>query len=172
MPSASRSSVNIIRFLKLVIMLLHDFNSSCSISLDSTTWSYASSYGKSCASIPPHLLSMWQESESRQSDFPRVASLVRSHVKIALEDESSSNWLTLEADLFQSDYRNIRDRQMEMLEKEDGMLNRPAVMGLRDRLYGDAYELMTEQRYARKSSPTDVTELDVCCKGVGLIRRS
>jgi engulfment/cell motility protein 1 len=35
---------------------------------------------------------------------------------------------------------------MEMLEKEDGMLSRPAIRELRDKLGQDAYDILSEQR--------------------------
>ncbi len=90
---------------------------------------------------------MWQESESRLADFGRVSFLVRSQIRLSLADESSKSWLHLEHDLLETDYRTIRDRQMELLEKEDGMFSRPAIRELKDKLGRDAYEVMAEQRF-------------------------
>ena len=90
---------------------------------------------------------MWQDSESRSTDFDRVSILVRGQVHLSLHDEASKNWLNLEHDLLATDYRTIRDRQMELLEKEDGMLSRPAIRELRGTLGKEAYEVMAEQRY-------------------------
>jgi engulfment/cell motility protein 1 len=89
---------------------------------------------------------MWHESESRLDDFSRVSLLVRSQVELSLTDEASKTWLHLEKDFLDADYKSIRDRQMEQLEKEDGMLSRPSVTELRHKLGREAYELMSEQR--------------------------
>ena len=89
---------------------------------------------------------MWQESESRLSDIERVSFLVRSQLHLSLADESGKTWLHLEHDFLETDYREIRDRQMELLEKEDGMLSRPAIRELKDKLGREAYMVMTEQR--------------------------
>jgi len=89
---------------------------------------------------------MWQESESRLDDFPKVSLLVRSQIRPALADEASKTWLNLEKDFLETDYRTIRDRQMELLDKEDGMVSRPSIMELRDKLGREAYDLLSEQR--------------------------
>ncbi|WVR08927.1 hypothetical protein IAU60_005986 [Kwoniella sp. DSM 27419] len=89
---------------------------------------------------------MWQESESRTPDFSKVSSLVRSQIRLSLADEAEKTWLNLEQDFLATEYRTIRDRQMELLEKEDGMMNRPAVRDLRDKLGREAYEVLAEQR--------------------------
>ncbi len=89
---------------------------------------------------------MWQESESRSSDFERLTLLVRSQLQLSLADESNKTWLNLEKDFLETDYRTIRDRQMEMMEKEDGMMGSSAVRELREKVEREAYDLMTEQR--------------------------
>jgi engulfment/cell motility protein 1 len=89
---------------------------------------------------------MWTESESRLENFDRLSSLVRSQVRQSLANESSKSWLNLEQDLLEDEYRTIRDRQLELLEKEDGMLARPAIRELRDKLGRDAYDVISEQR--------------------------
>lgn len=89
---------------------------------------------------------MWQESESRLADFERVSFLVRSQIRLSLQDEASKTWLHLEHDFLETDYRTIRDRQMELLEKEDGLLSRSAIRELREKLGRDAYDVMSEQR--------------------------
>jgi len=91
-------------------------------------------------------LRMWQDSESRMDDFERLSYLVRSQVRMTLEDEQNKTWLDLERDFIGSDYRNIRDVQMEMIDKEDGLLERPAVSALRDKVKNEAIDVMTEQR--------------------------
>jgi hypothetical protein len=91
-------------------------------------------------------LRMWQDSESRLDDFERLSYLVRSQVRITLDDEQSKTWLDLERDFLGSDYRNIRDVQMEMIDKEDGLLERPAISVLRDKVKQEAVEVMLEQR--------------------------
>ncbi|RSH95186.1 hypothetical protein EHS25_000272 [Saitozyma podzolica] len=89
---------------------------------------------------------MWAESESRLEDLARVTLLVHSQVRLSLEDEAGKTWLNLEKDLLESEYSVIRDRQMQMLEKEDGMMGRKAVRELREKVGGEAYEVMSEQR--------------------------
>lgn len=89
---------------------------------------------------------MWQESESRLSDFSRVSLLVRSQIRLSLADEASKSWLHLERDFLETDYRTIRDRQMETLEKEDGMLVKDSVRELRGKLHLEAQEVVNEQR--------------------------
>ncbi|WVF65412.1 hypothetical protein IAT40_000139 [Kwoniella sp. CBS 6097] len=91
-------------------------------------------------------LRMWYESESRTPDFPRVSFLVRSQIRLSLADEGNKTWLHLEQDFLATEYRTIRDRQMELLEKEDGMMTRPAVRELREKLGKDAYDVLAEQR--------------------------
>ena len=45
-------------------------------------------------------------------------------VKLALRKESSREWHEVEADFLESDYRDVRDRQMEQLELEDDLLSK------------------------------------------------
>ena len=89
---------------------------------------------------------MWSESESRLPDFGRLSLLVRSQVQISLADEAGKTWLHLERDFLEAAYRSIRDRQMELLEKEDGMLARPTVRALREKVGREAYDVLAEQR--------------------------
>lgn len=58
----------------------------------------------------------------------------------------------LESELLEGDYRTIRDRQMETLEKEDGMMTRPAVLNLKEKLYAEAYDVMSDQRWVISGS--------------------
>lgn len=89
---------------------------------------------------------MWHESESRSTDFARLSNLVRSQIVFSLANESQATWLSLEQDLLESDYAVIRERQMEMLEKEDGMMGKEGVRGLREILGKEAYEVVSDQR--------------------------
>jgi hypothetical protein len=89
---------------------------------------------------------MWAESESRLEDFARVTFLVHSQIRLSLADEASKTWLHIEQDLLESDYAVIRDRQLEMLEREDGMMGRQAIRELRDKVGREAYDVMSEQR--------------------------
>ncbi|ORX39155.1 hypothetical protein BD324DRAFT_618673 [Kockovaella imperatae] len=91
-------------------------------------------------------LRMWSESESRLPDFGRLSLLVRSHVYLSLADEVAKTWLNLEQDFLETEYRSIRDRQMELLEKEDGMLTRPTVRALREKVGRAAYDVLADQR--------------------------
>ena len=90
--------------------------------------------------------SMWIDSESRLPDLDRVAFLVRSQVHLTLSNEGSKTWLDLEKDFLEADYRTIRDRQMETMEMEDGLLSRPSVRRLKERLSKEAYNVLAEQR--------------------------
>lgn len=94
---------------------------------------------------------MWADSESRLPDFDRLSFLVRTQTSLTLSDEASKTWLHLEKDFLEADYRSIRDRQMEMLEKEDGMLSKPSVKELREKLGIEAYGVLAEQRSAAQS---------------------
>lgn len=94
---------------------------------------------------------MWTDSDSRVSDFDRLSFLVRSQVHLSLSGEASKSWLNLEKDFLELDYRTVRDRQMEMLEQEDGMLNRPSVRELREKLGREAYEVLADQRCVIKA---------------------
>ncbi|WWC63902.1 uncharacterized protein I303_106507 [Kwoniella dejecticola CBS 10117] len=91
-------------------------------------------------------LRMWHESASQTPDFPKVSFLVRSQIRLSLSDEGNKSWLDLERDFLDTEYRTIRDRQMELLEKEDGMMSRHAVRELRDKLGREGYEVLSEQR--------------------------
>lgn len=91
-------------------------------------------------------LRMWQDSESRLDDFERLSYLVTSQVRLTLAHEHTKTWLNLENDFLGTDYRNIRDGQMEMIDKEDGLLERPAVNDLREKVRREAYEVVSDQR--------------------------
>ncbi|WWC91077.1 uncharacterized protein L201_006018 [Kwoniella dendrophila CBS 6074] len=91
-------------------------------------------------------LRMWSESASQIPDFPKVSFLVRSQIRLSLSDEGNKTWLNLEQDFLATEYRTIRDRQMELLEKEDGMMSRSAIVELRDKLGREGYEFLSEQR--------------------------
>lgn len=45
-------------------------------------------------------------------------------MKLALRKESTREWHELEADFLESDYRDVRDRQMQQLELEDDLLSK------------------------------------------------
>jgi engulfment/cell motility protein 1 len=89
---------------------------------------------------------MWHESSSTIDDFPRLTFLIRSQIRLSLADEAIKSWLHLERDFLETPYTIIRERQMEMLEKEDGMMTNPGVLELRESLGRDAYEVLKEQR--------------------------
>ena len=90
---------------------------------------------------------MWSESESRSPDFDRLSFLVRSQARLSLAEETSKTWLDLERDFLEADYRTIRDRQMELLEKEDGMFSRPSILKLKHKIGKEAYDVLAEQRW-------------------------
>ena len=89
---------------------------------------------------------MWTDSESRLSDFDRVTLLVRTHVRFSLAGEADKSWLDLERDFLEADYRTIRDRQMELSEREDGLFARSNIKQLKEKMGQEAYDLVTEQR--------------------------
>jgi hypothetical protein len=91
-------------------------------------------------------LRMWHDSESRQDDFDRLSYLVASQVRQTLAEEHVKTWLNLERDFLGTNYRNIREGQMEMIEKEDGLLERGAVVALRGKVGKEATEVMSDQR--------------------------
>jgi hypothetical protein len=111
---------------------------------------------------------MWHESESRTPDYTRLANLVRSQIFFSLADEPQATWLSLEQDLLESDYAVIRERQMEMLEKEDGMMLKEGVRSLREAIGREAYEVLSDQRYddlsATDAKPAEKAGSDVCCR--------
>ena len=94
---------------------------------------------------------MWLESSSTVDDFPRLTFLIRSQIRLSLADEAIKSWLHLERDFLETPYSIIRERQMELLEKEDGMMANPGVIELRDKLSRDAYDVLREQRYVSRS---------------------
>ncbi|KAG9119381.1 hypothetical protein FRC07_005608, partial [Ceratobasidium sp. 392] len=72
-------------------------------------------------------LRLWSESAAGADDFARVAALVQSQIKLALRDESTRPWHEMESDFVNSEYRDIRERQMKELELTDDLLNKPPV---------------------------------------------
>jgi len=116
---------------------------------------------------------MWHESGSKVDDLGRVTFLVRSQIRLSLADEASKTWLHLERDFLETPYATIRERQMEVLEKEDGTMNRPAVKLLREKLNAEAQDVMMEQRYVCLILTCGMLILAVlaaCCKGLGSMR--
>ncbi|KAG7094065.1 hypothetical protein E1B28_007685 [Marasmius oreades] len=91
-------------------------------------------------------LRMWSESGSASGDFARVAALVRSQVKVSLEDEGQRPWHEVEQDFLECEYRAVRDRQMKELELEDDLLNKVPVRNLRAKIYKESYEFVRQQR--------------------------
>lgn len=117
---------------------------------------------------------MWQESNSCAPDFYRLTQLIRSHLTLTLSPTTSSlvatndttirssssqtvsidvplpefpkNWFHLEKDFLTTDYRTIRDRQMDLLEREGGMMRRSAVKGLKEKVEKEVWDLVSEQR--------------------------
>jgi engulfment/cell motility protein 1 len=113
---------------------------------------------------------MWHESGSKVDDLGRVTFLVRSQIRLSLADEASKTWLHLERDFLETPYATIRERQMEVLEKEDGTMNRPAVKLLREKLNAEAQDVMMEQRYVSLTLACKVlmlAGLGACCKELG-----
>lgn len=91
-------------------------------------------------------LRLWSESAAGSDDFARVAALVQSQIKLALRDESTRQWHEMESDFVNSEYRDIRERQMKELELTDDLLNKPPVRNLRAKLYKESYAFVRQQR--------------------------
>ncbi|KAI0684284.1 ELMO/CED-12 family-domain-containing protein [Cytidiella melzeri] len=91
-------------------------------------------------------LRMWNESGATRGDFPRVAALVRSQVKVALRKENVRAWHEVEADFTEVEYRAVRDRQMRELEKEDDVMSKVPVRNMRAKLYKESFEFVRQQR--------------------------
>ncbi|KAG9094576.1 hypothetical protein FRC06_010676, partial [Ceratobasidium sp. 370] len=91
-------------------------------------------------------LRLWSESAAGTDDFARVAALVQSQIKLALRDESTRPWHEMESDFINSEYRDIRERQMKELELTDDLLNKPPVRNLRAKLYKESYAFVRQQR--------------------------
>lgn len=89
---------------------------------------------------------MWTDSGAATADFDRVAALVRSQVKVTLVDEASKSWLDLEKSFLESEYSEVRDRQMRELELEDDFEANPSIQALRAKLYQENWEFMRQQR--------------------------
>lgn len=117
---------------------------------------------------------MWQESNSRIPDFYRLSHLIRSHLTLTLSPATTSliattatttrsfssqtalideplpeftkNWFDLEQDFLTTDYSTIRDRQMDLLEREGGMMRRSAVRDLKEKVRKEAWDVVCEQR--------------------------
>ncbi|CUA68886.1 hypothetical protein RSOLAG22IIIB_08133 [Rhizoctonia solani] len=91
-------------------------------------------------------LRIWSESSAGADDFARVAALVQSQIKFALREESTRSWHEMELDFVNSEYRDIRERQMKELELTDDLLNKPPVRNLRAKLYKESYAFVRQQR--------------------------
>ncbi|KAG8735510.1 hypothetical protein FRC10_010425 [Ceratobasidium sp. 414] len=91
-------------------------------------------------------LRLWSESAAGADDFARVAALVQSQIKLALRDENTRPWHEMESDFVNSEYRDIRERQMKELELTDDLLNKPPVRNLRAKLYKESYAFVRQQR--------------------------
>ncbi|KAL4250206.1 ELMO/CED-12 family-domain-containing protein [Abortiporus biennis] len=91
-------------------------------------------------------LRMWNESGASTGDFMRVVALTRSQVKVALRKENVRPWHEVEQDFLECEYRAVRDRQMQELEKEDDMMSKVPIRNLRAKLYKESLEFVRQQR--------------------------
>ncbi|EJD43836.1 hypothetical protein AURDEDRAFT_104563 [Auricularia subglabra TFB-10046 SS5] len=91
-------------------------------------------------------LRMWSESGATVSDFPRVVTLLRSQVKVALQNENERPWHEVERAFQESDYRAVRDRQMKELEKDDEIMSKAPVRNMREKLFKESYQFVRQQR--------------------------
>ncbi|KAG8960007.1 hypothetical protein FRC03_007201 [Tulasnella sp. 419] len=117
-------------------------------------------------------LRMWNESGAVASDFPRVAALVQSQIRVVLNDESRP-WHEVERDLLNSEYREVRERQMRELELQDDLVRKPPVRNLRAKLYKDSFEFVRSQRIlCLMQGAWFVNGLSIPNPGSGSIRES
>ncbi|KAI0923725.1 hypothetical protein AcV5_009196 [Taiwanofungus camphoratus] len=91
-------------------------------------------------------LRMWNESGASRGDFPRLVALTRSQVKVALRRENIRPWHEVEQDFLECEYRAVRDRQMQELEKEDDIMSKVPIRNLRAKLYKESFEFVRQQR--------------------------
>ncbi|KAI0765665.1 ELMO/CED-12 family-domain-containing protein [Trametes elegans] len=91
-------------------------------------------------------LRMWNESGASTDDFPRLVALTRSQVKVALKRENIRPWHEVEQEFLESEYRAVRDRQMQELEMEDDIMSKIPIRNLRAKLYKESYEFVRQQR--------------------------
>ncbi|KAI0630864.1 ELMO/CED-12 family-domain-containing protein [Trametes polyzona] len=91
-------------------------------------------------------LRMWNESGASTDDFPRLVALTRSQVKVALKRENIRPWHEVEQEFLESEYRAVRDRQMQELEMEDNIMSKIPIRNLRAKLYKESYEFVRQQR--------------------------
>ncbi|KAI0832131.1 ELMO/CED-12 family-domain-containing protein [Trametes gibbosa] len=89
---------------------------------------------------------MWNESGASTDDFPRLVALTRSQVKVALKRENIRPWHEVEQEFLESEYRAVRDRQMQELEMEDDIMSKIPIRNLRAKLYKESYEFVRLQR--------------------------
>lgn len=91
-------------------------------------------------------LRMWNESAATHGDFPRVAALVRSQVKVALRKENVRQWHEVESDFNECEYQAVRERQMRELEQEDDLNLKVPIRNMKSKLYKESYEFVRQQR--------------------------
>ncbi|OCH96256.1 hypothetical protein OBBRIDRAFT_229080 [Obba rivulosa] len=91
-------------------------------------------------------LRMWNESGAARDDFPRMAALTRSQVKVALRRENIRPWHEVEQDFLECEYRAVRDRQMQELEMEDDIMSKVPIRALRAKMYKESFEFVRQQR--------------------------
>ncbi|PCH36212.1 hypothetical protein WOLCODRAFT_140255 [Wolfiporia cocos MD-104 SS10] len=91
-------------------------------------------------------LRMWNESGASKSDFPRLVALTRSQVKVALRRENVRPWHEVVQEFLESEYRAVRDRQMQELELEDDVMSKIPIRNLRAKLYKESFEFVRQQR--------------------------
>lgn len=92
---------------------------------------------------------IWTESgasNTMQSDFARVSTLVRSQVQITIRGDGSTSVLDIEREFANADYRSVRDRLSKELAVEDDLLTKAPVRSLRGRLYKESFDCVRQQR--------------------------
>ncbi|ODN81097.1 hypothetical protein L202_03192 [Cryptococcus amylolentus CBS 6039] len=91
---------------------------------------------------------MFHQSSSSSSDLARLLPLVGSHLALTLNpgEEREKTWLDVENAFLHAEYGKVRERQMEMMEREGGMWRSGAVRGLKEVVGREVWGVVCEQR--------------------------
>ncbi|ODO09557.1 hypothetical protein I350_03160 [Cryptococcus amylolentus CBS 6273] len=91
---------------------------------------------------------MFHQSSSSSSDLARLLPLMGSHLALTLNpgEEREKTWLDLERAFLHAEYGKVRERQMEMMEREGGMWRSGAVRGLKEVVGREVWGVVCEQR--------------------------
>ncbi|WVQ73600.1 hypothetical protein IAR50_003179 [Cryptococcus sp. DSM 104548] len=91
---------------------------------------------------------MFHQSSSSSPDLPRLLPLITSHLALTLNplEEQNKSWLDMENAFLHTEYGKVRERQMEMMEREGGLWRSGAVRGLKEGVGREVWGVVCEQR--------------------------